>query len=104
VTSVNGLFLFLVIPAAVVVSVLSSTRADANCRRHLEAWAAREGYVLERVVRQWMSLAFLFRGKTQRVYSVRAVGPDGLRRTGVARVGGYFTGSWSDEVAVRWDQ
>ncbi len=99
---VTGFFVFVWIPL-VALSIASMVRGDARWRRRLDAWAAREGYELERVAARWVWIPFL-RSGSQRVYSIRVVGRDGVRRIAVARVGDFFVGPRSDRVDVRWDR
>ena len=100
---VTAFVVFVWIPLIVFVGVLSMMR-DERWRRRLDAWAVREGYQLERVAQRWATFAFPFRSGAQRVYSIRVVDREGVRRTGVVRVGGYFLGARSDQVDVRWDR
>jgi hypothetical protein len=93
------LFVLLVI----AVSVGGAYLADRLCRRHLETWAVENGYELVSATRSWLSFRFLWRSRDQRVYEIVLRDAEGREQVAWARVGGWFVGSWSDQVDVRWD-
>lgn len=87
---------------AFVIAV--NLRGHQRSREHLGTWAERQDVRLTDARFRWApSGAFLFRrSRAQRLYNVSVVDKDGRRREGVAKVGGWFTGSFSDQVDVKW--
>jgi hypothetical protein len=93
----------LLIPLVVGLALAGAYYGDRKCRQHLESWATENGYVLLSATRSWFSFRFFFRSDDQRVYEILLRDAAGGERVAWARVGGYFLGSWSDQVDVRWD-
>jgi len=75
-----------------------------RCRGMIGRWCAGNGYDLVSMHRSWSIFgAFPFHSKNQSVW--RIVADDrrlGRRRRGHARCGGFWSGLWSDQVAVEW--
>jgi hypothetical protein len=90
----------------VVVGVLLTWMRFQRAATMIRDWAAREG--LELVDKEYCWFwpgPFLFRkSKGQMVYRVRVRDADGQEYSGYVRLGGWFLGMWSDEVAVEWDR
>jgi hypothetical protein len=79
----------------------TQNRSEVLIRR----WAARNGYRLVDFERRALFRGpfFLFTSQGQTVYRVTVQMPDGKTRNGYTRLGGWFTGLISDDVAVAWD-
>jgi hypothetical protein len=99
----QGWFPVLVV-VAIAVGLLFDRRGDANCRVQIDRWARREDLRLTSVRRRWFVPGpwWLTSSRSQRVYSIEGVGQDGRTRSAVVRVGGYFLGSLSDDIRVKW--
>jgi hypothetical protein len=87
--------------AIALLAVAFQGFGDARCRRYLQAWAAENGYVLDRITRRWLTLRFFLRSREQRVYEIEGHDANGNAFVADAKVGGYFLGSLSDRVEVR---
>jgi hypothetical protein len=85
-----------------IVAVVMARRAATNCRATIERWAAANGFRLISATREWMSVSWLLRSKTQRVYGVEVVDVNGRHRWAALLVGNYFFGSTLDQVKVKW--
>ena len=69
-------------------------------------WARENGYEIvsseRRVFRR--GPFFFWTSEGQEVYYVTVRTADGQLRRGWLRCGGYFSGLWSDQAEVRWDE
>ena len=74
-------------------------------RALLDRWAATSGFrIVARHWRVWRTGPYRFRSTdAQWVFYVTVEDASGRRRSGYARVGGFFLGLMSDAVAVTWD-
>ena len=93
---------FLIVVAVCGIAVWSAVRGAEKCRAYLDEWAAANGYELVRATRRWATLSFFWRSKAQRVYEIEVRDAQGRQRAGKAKVGGYFLGSMTNRVDVRW--
>ena len=71
----------------------------------LEEWAARNDYHIVSREYRWFRRGrfFWFTGRGQIVFHVEIVDSEGLLRSGLVRVGGFFLGMMSNNVEVAWD-
>lgn len=74
---------------------------DRRCREHFAAWAEANGYRLVYTQRRYFTFRFFLRSDMQRVYEIGVENEHG-RRVGVAKVGGYFLGAFSNHIDVDW--
>ena len=73
-------------------------------RSMLERWAQAQGLTLTSVEGCWFFKGpFFFATRGQDVFRITARDKDGLVKTGYARCGGYWFGTLSEQVEVRWD-
>lgn len=93
----------LLIPLFVGLGIAGAYYGDRRSRQHLEDWAAQNGYVLLSATRRWFTFRFFVRSRDQRVYEIVLRDEAGGEHVAWAKVGGYFFGSWSNAVDVRWD-
>jgi hypothetical protein len=86
---------------AVAAILWHRRRAAAMLRRGLAA----KGYTLVERNYRWFARGPFFwtTSKGQAVFRFTAADPDGNRRTGWARCGGFFFGLMADRVDLRWD-
>ncbi len=71
----------------------------------LQRWADSNGYrLLEQRYRYFFRGPFFWSASAQMVYRVVVEDRTGHRRSGWVRLGSFWLGIFSDEVAVRWDQ
>lgn len=72
----------------------------------LDRWVAAQGMSLVR-----SELCLLFKGpysfwrssESQPVFQITVRTADGAEKSGYARCGGWFLGTWTEEVDVTWD-
>jgi hypothetical protein len=90
------------IPVLLIVYVIGMYRRADNL---LSSWAARNGYrIIESERRKILKGPFfLTSSNNQIVYRVTVQDTYGNVHRGWVRCGSYNLGSWTDEVAVRWD-
>jgi hypothetical protein len=73
-------------------------------RAMLDRWARAQGLTLTSVESCWFFKGpFFFATRGQDVFRITARDAGGIVRTGYARCGGYWFGTWSEQVEVRWD-
>jgi hypothetical protein len=93
---------------ALIVAVLAfaaymNFRGYRRARRTLEQWVAANGWQLVSVRLRWTPfLPFLFRSNVQRLFNIEVRDGRGVHLAGVAKVGGWLSGSLSDQVDVVW--
>jgi hypothetical protein len=96
------LLMFVALAVVVLVSLLLHFKRSNVI---LQKWAEEHGYrILVQEYRSWRRGPFFWSSsKQQTVYYVVVEDPQGCRRSGYVRCGGWFLGLWSDAVEVRWD-
>ncbi len=73
-------------------------------RSMLDRWAESKGLTLTFVEACWLFKGpFFFATRGQAVFRITARDKDGLLKSGYACCGGYWVGTLSDQVDVRWD-
>jgi hypothetical protein len=99
VAGVPGL-LFLLIAAAVIGMQL---RGRMRARAHLDRWAAQHGLrVRSATLRLNPFGPFFLHSNAQRVWNVTFQDDRGHTRQAIVKIGGWFVGSFSDQVEVVW--
>ena len=87
------------------VVILSAMGSGSRAALMLDVWASENGYeILSRENRQLFRGPYFFATRGQEVYRIVARGRDGIERSGYARCGGFWLGTWSRHVDVRWDE
>lgn len=76
-----------------------------RCTGMIRRWCEEHGFRLIRARRSWGLLgAFPLASENQSVWRITAEDLKlGGKRRGHARCGGYFSGIWTDRVAVEWE-
>jgi len=93
--------ILIVIGLAIALQVSGSTR----CVGQIERWAAANHFELASVKRRWFGWGsgFMFgRSRAQRLFDIVVRDEAGHERVGVAKVGGWFMGAFTEQVDVRW--
>lgn len=76
-------------------------------RYRIKQWAARNGYTIVKCNICLFNIGpFSYFGTSggQSVFKIVAMSPEGKRRTGFARAGGFFFGLIRKRVEVKWDK
>ncbi len=91
--------------AALVVAAFALAWRTRRTEELARAWAAAEGFELLEVSYSWLWRGPFWLRSTEGQSVARIVVrlPDGTRRTGWLRCGGWWFGLWSDATQVRWD-
>jgi hypothetical protein len=94
----------LLIAALVGFGLWSAVMGNRRCHAHVRAWARQHGYGVASIQYRFnpFSPFFLRSSRSQRVYDVVFVDAQGRHRPAIVRVGGFFTGSFTDDVRVVW--
>ena len=70
----------------------------------LDRWAEAQGLHLESAKSCWFFKGpYFFSTRGQDVFRITAIDKDGNSKTGYARCGGFWFGTLSEQVEVRWD-
>jgi hypothetical protein len=95
------------IPAIAVASRMASIHrrlSRLGIERHRAIvlnWAKARGYDVLEIHPVWFG-PWPWKSSAQRVFTVKAVRPDGRTANGWAKSGGFFIGSLADRVEVQW--
>lgn len=107
------MFLRDLLPSLIIIAVVVGTIVGAHMLQHRRAkamlfgWAVRNTYEIVEAKRPFIKISPFgwTTGKGQVLFkvTVRKRIRDGATRSGWVRCGGFWTGLWSDQVEVRWD-
>ncbi|QDU62849.1 hypothetical protein Pan216_37210 [Planctomycetes bacterium Pan216] len=95
----------LIIVFAVLFVVVVSQLIIIRARQVLHEWASRHGLEIVSAKMKWVWKGPFFwtTSKNQVVYRIVVADGDGQHWQGWARCGGYWSGLFSNEVQVKWD-
>ena len=95
---------FVLFGAFIVLVLVMQVRGDARCRVQIQRWAAAQGAQVLSIQRRWFFIGpfWLRTSRSQRVYDVQVLLPNGEHRFAVVRVGGWLLGSLDDRVDAHW--
>ena len=73
-------------------------------RAMLDRWAVSNGLTLMSVESCWFFQGpFFFATRGQDVFRITARDKDGVEKSRYVRCGGFWFGTWSEQIKVRWD-
>ncbi len=99
----TGLWLLSLFVGLIRINSILGRKSVAAYQPMVQRWAIANDFSLLGYERRILSPWMMSRSPMQLIFYVKLRGPDGRIRRAWLLCGGWFLGTWTDRVVVRWD-